>query len=303
MKRNIAREIFMPLITAAIWGTAFVFQKLCAEHLPPFTVNALRGFIAVLVLTPVALLFDAAKKRRGEWQPLNWRKWLLGSFCCGAMLSLGVNLQQAGLAVASAGKAGFITAFYVVLVPIFGRVIGQKVRSRIWLCVGLMALGLWLLCLKAGESFSLAPTDALLILCAAGFAVQVLFVDHFVQHVDGVKLSIGQFLVSGILSGILALLFETPTWTGFTASLWPLLYISVMSSGVAYTLQILAQKDTNPTIVCLLLGLESVFSVVGGALILGDRMTVREYLGCAVMFTAVVLAQLPGREAPVNSEE
>ena len=295
-RRNPARQIFLPLLTAAIWGTAFAFQAICARHLPPFTVNALRGFIAVLVLLPVSALFDRGKKRRGEWQPTDRRRWLLGSLCCGAMLALGTNLQQFGLATTSSGKAGFITAFYVVLVPVLGVFLKKRVGSRIWFCVGLMAVGLWLLCMKAGESFALQAGDAFLILCALGFALQVLSVDHFVQYVDGVKLSIGQFLVSGLISAVLALLFETPTMEGLRDCFWSLLYISVMSSGVAYTLQIIAQRGTNPAIVCLLLGTESLFSVLGGAVILGERLTGREYLGCAVMFAAVLLAQLPEKQ-------
>ena len=295
MNHKLGKEILLPLLTAMIWGTAFAFQSICARYLPPFSVNALRSFIAVIVLIPVALLFDRGKQRRGEWKPVNRKALLQGALCCGTALAIASNLQQTGLATTSPGKAGFITAFYVVLVPVFGIFLKKRVRLRIWICVLLMAVGLWLLCVKRGEGFTLQAGDAVLILCAVAFAFQVLFVDHFVQQVDGVKLSVGQFLVCGILSAILALLFEAPSAEGLRSALWPLLYIGVMSSGVAYTLQIIAQKDTNPTLVCLLLGTESLFSVLGGAIILGDRMSGREYLGCAVMFVAVVLAELPER--------
>lgn len=304
MKPNAIRHIVVPLTAAMIWGTAFVFQSLCARSLPPFTVNALRSFLAVAVLTPFSALLTRARRRRGEAQKTDWRRLLRGSLVCGTFLFLGTGLQQMGLATTTAGKAGFITAFYVVLVPVFGVFLKKRVGARIWLCVGLVALGLWLLCIRAGETLRVEPGDGLLIGCAVAYACQVLSVDRFAQQTDSIQLSIGQFLVVGLASGVLSLLAETPTAAGLQAALWPLLYIGVMSSGVAYTLQVVAQRGGNPTLVSLLLGMESVFSVLAGALILGDRLSPREYAGCAVMLVAVVLAQVPvekmRRSGPCN---
>ncbi|MBR4425141.1 MAG: DMT family transporter [Oscillospiraceae bacterium] len=307
MKANAIRHVAVPLLAALIWGTAFVFQSLCARSLPPFTVNALRSFLAVGVLLPVSGLRTGALRRRGEALPIDWRGLLRGSLVCGSFLFLGTALQQMGIATTTAGKAGFITAFYVVLVPVFGVFLKKRVGARVWVCVALVAVGLWLLCIQAGESLTMEPGDGLLIGCAVAYACQVLSVDRFAQKLDSIRLSIGQFLVVGLLSGVLSLLLERPTASGLHEALWPLLYIGVMSSGVAYTLQVVAQRGGNPTLVGLLLGMESVFSVLAGALILGDRLSGREYAGCAVMLAAVVLAQLPvekmRRQNPCNGGE
>jgi len=293
MKNRYVRQIVFPLLAALIWGTAFVAQSVCAGLIPPFIFNALRSFVAVVVLVPAAAIFDAVGKKRGEEKPkTDWKALALGGLCCGAVLAAAANLQQAGIADTTAGKAGFITAFYVVLVPVFGIFLRRRVSLRVWISVLLAAGGLWLLCIKAGETFTLEVSDIFLILCAVCYAFQIYFIDYFVRKVDGVKLACAQFLVAGVISLILSGLFETVDWGNVLTCIWPLLYVGVMSSGVAYTLQILAQKDSNPTVVTLLFSLESVFSVLAGAVILGDRLTGREYLGCALMFAAVLLAQI-----------
>ena len=295
MKNSFVRQVIFPVLAALIWGTAFVAQSVCANIVPPFAVNALRSVIAVAFLLPLSRVFDAAAAKRGELAETDRRMLLRGGVLCGVILAVCVNLQQAGLADTSAGKAGFITAFYEVLVPVFGIFLRRRAGLRIWVSVAIAVAGLYLLCIKAGEDFvsSLQLSDVYILLCAVFFALQILCVDHFVQRVDGVKLSCIQFAVAGVISAALSVCFETVDWNGVARCILPILYMGVFSSGVAYTLQILAQKGSNPTVVTLLFSLESVFSVLAGAIILGDRLSGREYLGCVLMFIAVILAQIP----------
>lgn len=283
MKRNL-RQTFLPLLTAMIWGAAFSAQSVCSEYLGPFTINALRFFIAFLVLLPVCLL----RRKGGALRDI-----VLGSLLSGAALFAASNAQQFGLAAgASAGKAGFITALYIVLVPLAGVFTKKKPAPRIWLAVAVAVAGMYFLCISGG--FSVAPSDLWLLACAALFAVQILAVDHFVQRVDGLVLSCGQFLTAALLSAIF-LGRETITGAAVLSCLWPLAYIAVLSSCVGYTLQTLAQRDGNPALVSLLLSLESFFAAVFGALLLHERLSARELLGCGLMLAAIVLAELPGR--------
>ena len=218
---------------------------------------------------------------------------MLGSLLSGAALFAASNAQQFGLAAgASAGKAGFITALYIVLVPLAGVFTKKKPAPRIWLAVAVAVAGMYFLCISGG--FSVAPSDLWLLACAALFAVQILAVDHFVQRVDGLVLSCGQFLTAALLSAIF-LGRETITGAAVLSCLWPLAYIAVLSSCVGYTLQTLAQRDGNPALVSLLLSLESFFAAVFGALLLHERLSARELLGCGLMLAAIVLAELPGR--------
>lgn len=219
---------------------------------------------------------------------------LLGGFWCGLTLGLASFLQQKGLDTTSPGKAGFITALYIVLVPIFGIFLKKRVPKAVWVSVLLAVTGLYCLCIT--ESFTIAPGDLCVMLCAFVFTAQILLVDHFVTVVDGVELSCCQFFFVTAFSLIGSLLFEHPTWVGLTMAAGAILYAGLLSSGVGYTLQILAQKGSNPTVISLLLSLESVFATISGAAILGDRLSGREYFGCALMLAAVVLAQLPDRK-------
>ena len=227
----------------------------------------------------------AAEKKAGR------RDLILGGICCGIALALACNLQQLGMvAGASAGKTSFITTLYVVLVPICGLFLKKKVSPTVWISVLLAVAGLYCLCIK--EDFTIAPSDLLVMLCAFGYTLHILVIDYFTQRVDGVKMSCIQFLTCAILSAILMLIFENPTWADIVPCMGSVLYVGVFSSGVAYTLQILAQKDSNPTIVALLLSLESVFGAVSGAIFLHETMTGKELIGCVLMLIAVVLAQL-----------
>lgn len=295
MKYNQMRQVVFPILAAFIWGTAFVAQDLCADSIGAFAFNATRYFIAVLALLVVILISDKVKKNKPtltaqEKKAANKQLWL-GGLCCGAALAIASNFQQAGLVAGTdAGKAGFITALYVVLVPVFGLFFKRKVSLPTWFAVVLSVVALYLLCIKG--DFSLAPGDLLVLVCAVCFAVHILVIDHFTAYCDGVKLSCLQFLFAGIISTICMFIFEDVDFAAILSCALPLLYVGIFSCGVGYTLQILAQKDSNPTVVTILLSLESVFAVIAGAIILKQQMTVREYIGCAIMFAAVILAQI-----------
>ncbi len=295
MKHNQMRQVVFPILAAFIWGTAFVAQDLCADAIGTFTFNAARYFIAVLALLVVILISDKMKKDKpvlspAEKKAANKQLWI-GGLCCGAALAIASNFQQAGLVAGTdSGKAGFLTALYVVLVPVFGLFFKRKVNLPTWIAVVLSVVALYLLCIKG--SFTLAPGDLLILVCAVCFAVHILVIDHFTATVDGVKLSCLQFLFAGIISAVCMFLFEDVDFAAIWSCVMPLLYVGIFSCGVGYTLQILAQKGSNPTVVTILLSLESVFAVIAGAIILKQQMSVREYIGCAVMFAAVILAQI-----------
>jgi len=294
MNSQFVRQNVMPVLAALIWGTAFAAQSVCAPYVPPFAFNAIRSLIAFVLLIFVSRAFDRAAVRRGRTPEKTDRKsLLLGALCTGAFLAVASNLQQAGLADTSAGKAGFITALYVVLVPVLGIFLHRRASGQVWVSIAIAVAGLYLLCLKAGEGFHLQTSDLYILLCAFFFACQIMSIDRFGANVDGIKLSCAQFLVAGVISALLSALFETVVWANVFDHIWPILYVAVFSSCVAYTLQILSQKDSDPTVVTLLLSLESVFSVLAGAILLHDRLSGREYLGCVLMFAAVVLAQIP----------
>lgn len=295
MKYNQLRQVVFPILAAFIWGTAFVAQDLCADSIGTFAFNATRYFIAVLALLVVILISDKLKKNKptltAQEKKAGSKQLWLGGLCCGAALAIASNFQQAGLVAGTdAGKAGFITALYVVLVPVFGLFFKRKVSLPTWIAVVLSVVALYLLCIKG--DFSLAPGDLLVLVCAVCFAVHILVIDHFTAYCDGVKLSCLQFLFAGIISTICMFIFEDVDFAAILSCALPLLYVGIFSCGVGYTLQILAQKDSNPTVVTILLSLESVFAVIAGAIILKQQMTVREYIGCAIMFAAVILAQI-----------
>ncbi len=294
-KTKFIRQNVFPVLAAFIWGTAFVAQSVSTDFVQPFTFNAARFFVAFVFTLGLAVLFRIRRKRDFDQQakprPHYRRALLLSGVCCGAALTLGTNLQQMGLETTTSGKAGFITALYIVIVPILGIFLKKKVGKAIWASVALAVAGLYFLCIRGG--FAISEGDFLIFLCSLCFSVHILMIDHFTEKVDGVELSCAQFLVGAVFSAVGMLAAEQPSWEALQACIWPILYVGVFSSGVAYTLQILAQRDSNPTVVSLLLSLEAVFAVLAGALLLGDRMSGREYFGCALMLTAVVLAQIP----------
>mgnify|MGYP000593462647 FL=1 len=297
MKNPKVRQVVLPLITALIWGSAFVTQSLSAGHLGCFSFNALRAIPAALALLLLLLVVRRIRPRE-KYTAEEKRALLRGGLICGFFLTLGVNLQQFGIETTSAGKAGFITALYIVLVPVFSTVLGKKAKKSIWLCVIAAVAGLYFLCFDGSSTLSFSSGDMYVLLSAFAFTAQILAVDYFVQQVDGIALSCAQFAVVIMLSAIGALAFGEHTTLEAVKTCIPyLLYVGVVSSGVGYTLQIIAQKDGDPTVVSLLLSLESFFAVVCGAIVLHERMSLREYFGCALMLAAVILSQLPEKSA------
>ena len=288
------------LLTATIWGVAFVAQSVSMDYIGGFTFNAIRNIIGAITLVPVILIFSkqnpAADQKPADRQKA--RKTLItGGICCGILLCLASNFQQFGIKYTTVGKAGFITACYIIIVPIIGIFLKKKCSPFIWIAVLLSLGGLYLLCISPGEGFSIGKGDTLVLICAVVFSFHILTVDHFSPLVDGVKMSCIQFLVCGILSGIPALIFENPNITNILQAWMPILYAGILACGVAYTLQIVGQKGMNPTVASLIMSLESCISVIAGWLILGQNLSSREIFGCVLMFGAIVLAQLPQKSA------
>lgn len=287
------------LLTAAIWGVAFVAQRVGMDYVGPFTFNSVRNLIGCVVLLPVIWFLDRSKtdkipKQTPEEKAANHRTLLLGGISCGVLLCAASNFQQIGIQYTTVGKAGFITACYIVLVPILGLFLKKRCTPYIWAAVVSAVIGLYLLCIT--ESFSIGKGDFLVLICALLFSLHILVIDYFSPLVDGVKMSCIQFLVCGILSGIPALCLENPDFSSLLTAWIPILYAGVLSCGVAYTLQIVGQKGMNPTVASLILSLESCISVLAGWLILGQKLSARELTGCLVMFAAIILAQLPQKE-------
>ena len=298
MNKFVLRQSLLLLLTAAIWGVAFVAQSVGMDYVEPFTFNAVRSIIGGIVLLPcIALL----KKVNGEQDKAATEKkadqktLILGGVICGILLCVASNLQQFGIQYTTVGKAGFITAMYIVLVPVLGIFLKKKAGIKIWCGVLLAVFGLYMLCMTDG-SFSLQKGDFLTLLCAIAFSFHILAVDYFAPLVDGVKMSCIQFFTSGILSGICMFLFEEPKLEMILAAWLPILYAGALSCGVAYTLQIIGQKGMNPTVASLIMSMESVISVIAGWAILGQALSKRELLGCTLMFAAIILVQLPDRK-------
>ena len=281
------------LLTAAIWGVAFVAQSVGMEYVGGFTFNAVRFLIGAVVLIPVYLVLRKnAPRRTGADRSAQTQTLLTAGIVCGTLLCLASNFQQFGIKYTSVGKAGFITACYIVLVPVFGLFLKKKTGPFLWAAVALAVVGLYLLCIT--DSFRPGRGDILVMICAVLFSFQILAVDHYSPLVESaVALSMLEFFVSGILSCFPALVLEHPLPSQLLAAWKPILYAGVFSCGVAYTLQTVAQKDLDPTVASLIMSLESCISVLAGWAILGQKLTARELLGCAVMFGAIVLAQLP----------
>lgn len=295
MKQQIRSSLIL-LLTAIIWGVAFVAQSVGMDYVGPFTFNGVRSVIGGIVLIPCIYLIDRIQKHNRQnlaKTKEDKRNLVIGGICCGLCLCAASNLQQIALQYVEVGKAGFLTAFYIVMVPVLGLFFRKKCSPYIWCSVGLALFGLYLLCMKG--SFFLEYGDYLLLLSALLFSVHILTIDHFSPLASGVKLSCIQFFVCGFLSLIPALLLEKPQLFQILSAWMPILYAGVLSCGVAYTLQIVGQKGINPTVASLLLSLESVVSVLAGWLLLDQTMGIREILGCIVIFVAIILAQLPSK--------
>ncbi|MCF2555593.1 DMT family transporter [Faecalicatena contorta] len=288
-----AKNAFMLILTAFIWGTAFVAQSVGMDYLGPFTFNGVRSMIGGIALLPCIVILQ---KINGSSEPVSGtRKDLItGGIACGLLLFVASSLQQIGIQYTSAGKAGFITAFYIVIVPVLGIFLKKKIGWKVWIAVAMALAGLYFLCMT--EKLTVGKGDILIFLCAIVFSLHILVIDHFSPKVDGVKMSCLQFFVCGIASLLPMFLTETPKLSAMINAWMPLLYAGVLSCGVAYTLQIVGQKNVNPAIASLILSLESCFSVLAGWVVLGERLSVREYVGCILMFAAIILAQLPDKK-------
>ena len=299
---------------ALIWGVAFVAQQVGMEHVGPFTFNAVRNLIGALVLVPCVFLIKRLQGSRnpngGEVtaggaigsttggsatpetrQASDKRELLRAGLVTGTFLAIAGNLQQVGIKYTTVGKAGFITAMYIVLVPLVGIFLKRKAGWKIWVSVALSVVGLYLLSMKPGD-FTLGMGDLYVLLAAVAFAFQITAVDYYAARVDNLWLACMEFLVCGLITLVLMLLFEHPTLSGILAAKWPILYAGVLSCGVAYTFQILGQRRTDPAIASLIMSLEAVISALAGWLLLGQSMSGREIFGCVIMFAAILLAQL-----------
>ena len=289
MNQKSLKGSLLLLLGAVIWGAAFAAQRAGMDHVQPFTFSGVRMLLAGIVMIPVSAL---SRRKAGPGTAEAQRTQRKGGLICGLLLFFATSLQQVGLVYTSAGKAGFITALYVVLVPVAGWVFLRKQSGNmIWAGVGLAVIALYLLCIPA-EGFQIEKGDALLLGCAMCFTGQILCVDHFAPQVDGPTLARDEFLITGVLSMIIAVFTEDIRMDGILEAAVPILYTGIFSGAVGYTLQIVGQRDVNPTVASLIMCLESVFAVLTGAIVLGERMTGREIAGCVLMFCAVILAQL-----------
>lgn len=284
------RSIAYPLLAAFLWGFAFVFQRMSAGTIGAFTFNASRSLLASVSLG--AFLAIRRKALPLPKTEADWRKLLKGGIACGVLLFISTNLQQLGLEGTEAGKTAFITALYVVLVPVFGMFVGHKVSGNVWISVVLATAGLFFLCVSGG--FSIRTSDVLVFFSAIMYSIYILAVDRFGQGVNPVALSCIQFLVSGLLSLGVAVFAETISLTVIRENMISILYLGIFSSAVAYTLQMAAQQICNPVTCTILLSQESTFGAIASAIILQERLSGRELLGCGMMLCAVLLAQLPG---------
>lgn len=304
-KKKLAANCML-LLTALIWGTAFVAQRVGMEYIGPLTFTATRFFLATLLLLCVAYLTDLRKKRvqdksGQEIVPLTLpekkkrRKTLItAGSCCGTVLFCASFLQQQGLVFTTASKTSFITALYILLVPLFGIFLKQRIGLKGWIGVAIGTVGLYLLCIT--ESFSIAKGDFIVLIGAFFWACHVLIIDHFLPSVDAIKLAAFQFGVCSVLSGIGMFLFENPSINAILDCAFPIVYAGVFSGGIGFTLQIIGQKNTSPTVASLLLSMEAVFGAISGFLLLHEILSMRELTGCAFMFAAIILSQLPDKK-------
>ena len=278
----------MLLITAMIWGTAFVAQSEGMKYVRPFTYNAVRTLLGGIVLIPIILIFRFKDKMHEK--PLLPAS-LTGGICCGILLFIASSLQQYGISLTTAGKAGFITALYVIIVPLLGIFLGRKCDLKAWICAIIAVIGFYLLCIK--EGLTLSKGDLYVLICSFFYALHILTIDHFnSKNADSMIMSCIQFFTAGILMAVCMFLFEEPHINDILAARYTILYTGIMSCGAAYTLQIIGQRFTPPALATLLMSLESVFAALSGWLLLSERLSAKELTGCVLVFTAVIIAQL-----------
>lgn len=293
-KKQLGASLLLTL-AAFIWGSAFVAQSEALDILGQFTFLASRSFLGVLTLIPVSFIVYKNGKKKGlgehnEYKTFFSKDLLIGGALCGTVLFAASALQQVGIISSGVGKSGFLTTLYILAVPVLGLFLKKRVKPFMWVCIALGVAGMYFLCVS--EASALNFGDLMLILCAVCFGVHIMVIDHFVKKVDGVRLSLVQFFVVGILSLVTALIFEEIDFGLIKAAFFSIFYAGVLSSGVAYTLQIVSQKNLNPTVASLLMSLEAVFAALSGA-VFGERLTSNEIFGCVLVFLAIILAQLP----------
>lgn len=312
VKTHKLRNTFFLFLTAMIWGAAFVAQSVSMDYIGPFTFICLRSVIGGLFLIPVIIVLDGIRKKSQnesanvvssentlhnieteEKQRLSWKNKQLieGGIVCGIFLFFANCFQQTGIQYTTVGKAGFITTFYIIIVPLIGLFFKKYCGILTWISVVIALTGLYFLCIT--QKLTIQRGDALILCCSVLYAGQILAIDHYNPFVDGVKMSCIQFLTGGVLGAVFMFLFENPSVAMILSAAGPILYTGIMSTGVGYTLQIVGQKGLNPTVAALILSLESVFSALSGYVFLHQVLTTRELIGCALMFIAIVLAQLP----------
>lgn len=293
INKFIIRQSCLLFLTALIWGVAFAAQSAGMDYVQPFTFNAVRCIIGGIVLIPcigILKLYNKEPVRQKE-REMRQKTLYKGGIICGILLFIASNFQQFGIQYTTVGKAGFLTALYIIIVPFLGIFSHRRVGKKVWLGVALALCGLYLLCIK--EDFRLEKGDALIIICAFTFSFHIMTIDYFSPKVECVKMSCIQFLVCGVLSAIGMFIFEQPQISQILAAWKPILYAGVLSCGVAYTLQIVGQEGMNPTAASLILSMESAVSVLAGWALLHETLSRRELIGCLFMFIAIILAQLP----------
>lgn len=293
-KKQFASSLLLTL-AAFIWGSAFVAQSEALDVLGQFTFLAARSFLGVLALLPVSIFIYKKGKKTGlgehnEYKSFFSKDLILGGSLCGIVLFAASALQQVGIISSGVGKSGFLTTLYILVVPILGIFLKRKIKPFMWVPIALGVIGMYFLCVS--ETSALNFGDMMLIICAVCFGIHIMIIDHFVKKVDGVRLSLLQFFVVGVLSLVTALIFETIDFDLIKSAFVSIFYAGVLSSGVAYTLQIVSQKNLSPTVASLLMSLEAVFAALSGA-VFGERLTNNEIFGCAMVFLAIILAQLP----------
>ena len=300
MRNRKLRANIILLSSSFIWGSAFVAQRVGMDYIGPFTFNAVRSLIAGVALSVVWLIMNKVNLQGvSTIKPAYSRKALyIGGLVCGIMLFVAMSFQQVGIQYTTAGKAGFITTLYIIFVPLVGLFLRKKVGGKVWIAVFLGLTGLFFLSFI--ENMQINIGDVLVFFCAVAYAVHILVVDRYATKTDSVMLSCFQFFVAAFLSSIMMVIFEAPNITYILMSWLPLLYAGVISGAIGFTLQIIAQKDTDPAVASLLMSLEAVFAALMGFLILSEVLTMRELIGCAMMFAAVIIAQLPKRATARN---
>lgn len=283
------RANILLLLTAAIWGFAFVAQRVSSQYVGAFTFNGIRFFLGSLSLIPLIIYFDNRKKNENTIE-VSIKKTTVSGVLVGVILYAGSTFQQIGLIYTTAGKSSFITGLYMLVVPIIGMFLGHKMGKNSWIGVGLAVVGLYLLSIN--ENFSIGYGDLLEVICAVFFAVHILTIDYFSNKVDSLKLSCVQFATCSFLSITSALIFEQISISSISYALVSILYGGLLSVGVAYTLQVVAQKNAKPSHAAIILSMESVFGAIGGALLLGERMNPKGYIGCILILGGILVSQI-----------